>query len=210
MTGLLVLALILQSTLQGPRNLEVPDKVNPPLVVPAGTTIPVSLITRLSTKNAGEGDGVYARTVFPVTVEDEIVIPVGSYIRGKVVEVDRPGRVKGKPELTISFQTIVLPNGQNLDIFGTLASVGGDARKTGETSVEGDSSTGEDLKRIGTLAADGALIGVIGSRSGKGAAIGAGVGAAAGAAVALLTRGKDLVLEPGTTLEIKLDRPLEP
>ena len=50
------------------------------------------------------------------------------------------------------------------------------------------------------------MIGVI-AGSGKGAAVGGAGGAAVGAAAVLLTRGKDLVLEPGTTIEIVLDRP---
>jgi len=62
---------------------------------------------------------------------------------------------------------------------------------------------------VGTTTAEGALIGVIANK-GKGAAIGGAGGAAAGAAAVLLTRGKDLVLEPGTTFEIVLDRPIEP
>src|SRR5207245_1990094 len=78
--------------------------------------------------------------------------------------------------------------------------------RKGEATVQGDSSKGEDAKTVGTTAAQGALIGVIADR-GRGAAVGGGVGAAAGAAAVLLTRGKDLVLEPGTTIEIVLDRP---
>jgi hypothetical protein len=54
------------------------------------------------------------------------------------------------------------------------------------------------------------VLGGIGSRSVKGAGVGAAAGGAIGAATVLLTRGKDIVLPPGTTLEIVLDRPLEP
>lgn len=207
----MVTFLICLLALQGPKELKVPDesKILPPLVVPAGTTIPVSLVSRISTKHASPGDGVYARTVFPVTVSDKIVIPVGSFVRGKIAEVERPGRVKGKPELTITFQSLILPSGRTLDIYATLGSVGDSGRRKGESSIEGDSSKGQDAATIGSTAAQGAVIGAIGAR-GKGAAVGAGVGAAAGAAAVLLTRGKDVVLEAGTTLEIVLDRRLEP
>jgi hypothetical protein len=53
------------------------------------------------------------------------------------------------------------------------------------------------------------LIGVLAGH-GKGAAVGGAAGGAVGAATVLLTRGPDLVLQPGTTIEIVLDRPLEP
>ena len=180
-----------------------------PVVVPAGTIIPVSLTSRVSTKHAREGDGVYGKTVFPITINNKIVIPEGSNLRGKITEIRRPGRVKGKGELTLTFQTLVLPNGTTLPIYTSLGGVGGTAERKGEATVQGDTSKGHDAKTVGTTTAQGALIGVIADR-GRGAAIGGGIGAAAGTAAVLLTRGKDLVLDPGTTIEVVLDRPLEP
>ncbi|OLC37509.1 MAG: hypothetical protein DMG18_06240 [Acidobacteria bacterium] len=211
MIGLIIVAALLQQPSQrGPRSLDIdPSKVQPPVVVPAGTVIPVTLTSRISTKNARDGDGIYGKTVFPITVNNKIVIPEGSFVRGKVTEIRRPGRVKGKGELTLNFQTLVLPGGITVPIYTSLGGAGGAGERKGEATVQGDSSKGEDAKTVGTTAAQGALIGVIADR-GKGAVVGGGVGAAAGTAAVLLTRGKDLVLEPGTTIEIVLDRPIEP
>jgi type IV secretion system protein VirB10 len=196
MIGLVILAALLQQP-------------SAAVVVPAGTVIPVSLTNRITTKHAKDGDGVYARTVFPITIDNKIVIPEGSHLRGKITEVRKPGRVKGKGELTLTFQTLVLPNGTTLPIYTSLGSAGGAGERRGEATVQGDSSKGHDAKTVGTTTAEGALIGVIADR-GTGAAIGGGIGAAAGAAAVLFTRGKDLVLEPGTTIEIVLDRSIEP
>ena len=208
MIGLVILAALLQQ--QGPRSLDIdPSKVQPPVVVAAGTVIPVTLTSRINTKNAKDGDGVYGKTTFPITINNKIVIPEGSFVRGKVTEVRRPGRVKGKAELTLNFQTLVLPSGITVPIYTSLGGVGSSGERKGEVTVQCDSRKGEDAKTVGTTAAQGALIGVIADR-GRGAAVGGGVGAAAGAAAVLLTRGKDLVLEPGTTIEIVLDRPVEP
>ena len=211
MIGLVIVAALLQQPSQkGPRSLDIdPSKVQPPVVVPAGTVIPVTLTSRISTKNARDGDGIYGKTVFPITFNNKIVIPEGSFVRGKVTEIRRPGRVKGKGELTLNFQTLVLPGGITVPIYTSLGGAGGAGERKGEATVQGDSSKGEDAKTVGTTAAQGALIGVIADR-GKGAVVGGGVGAAAGTAAVLLTRGKDLVLEPGTTIEIVLDRPIEP
>ncbi len=180
-----------------------------PIVVPAGTVIPIRLTSKVTTKHAKDGDGVYGKTAFPITVNNKIVIPEGSNVRGKITQIRQPGRVKGKAALSLSFQTLVLPDGTTLPIYSSLGGLGGAAERTGEATVQGDSSKGEDAKTVGTTAAQGALIGVIADR-GKGAAIGGGIGGAAGAAAVLLSRGKDVVLEPGTTIEIVLDRPLEP
>jgi len=210
MIGFIVLAAVLGQAQQGPKSLDVdPSKVLPPVVVPAGTVIPVTLTSRVTTKNAKDGDGVYGKVSFPITVDNKIVIPEGSHVRGKITEVKRPGRVKGKGELTLSFQTLVLPNGHTIPIYTSLGGAGGAGRRKGEATVEGDSSKGEDAKTVGTTAASGAVIGVI-ANGGKGAAAGGAGGAAVGTAAVLLSRGKDLVLEPGTTIEIVLDQPVEP
>jgi len=210
MIGFAIFALLLQQPLQGPKSLDVdPAKVLPPVVVPAGTVIPVSLTNRISTKNAKDGDGVYGRTVFPITLNNKIVIPEGSHVRGKITEVLRPGRVKGKAELTITFQTLILPSGITIPIYSSLGGANGAGARKGEATIQGESSKGDDAKTIGGTAAQGALIGVIADR-GAGAAAGGVAGAAVGTAAVLLTRGKDLVLEPGTTIEIVLDRPIEP
>src|SRR5262245_50760417 len=107
MFGIIVLAAMLGQGLQGPKkSLDVnPDKVLPAVIAPAGTVIPVTLTARISTKHAKDGDGIYGKTAFPVTVNNKIVIPEGSHVRGKISEVRRPGRVTGKAELTLSFQT---------------------------------------------------------------------------------------------------------
>jgi len=206
----LLFALLLQDV--GPRNLQVGEnsRIKAPLVVPVGTTIPLALVNSISTKTAKDGDGVYARTTFPITVNNEIVIPVGTSIKGKVTEVVRPGRVKGKAELTISFQQIIFPSGNTLPLYATLGSVGEAGTRKGETTIEAEGTKGEDAGTVAATSANGAIIGGLGSRTVKGAGIGAGAGAAVGSAIVLLTRGKDVVLHPGTTLEIVLDRPIEP
>jgi type IV secretion system protein VirB10 len=210
MIAVIFLATLLAQGQQGPKSLDVdPSKILPPLIVPAGTVIPITLTSRITTKHAKDGDGIYGKTAFPVTVDNKIVIPEGSYVRGKITEVKRPGRVKGKGELALNFQTLVLPSGITLPIYTSLGGAGGAGERKGEATIEGDASKGEDAKTVGTTAAQGGLIGVI-AGGGKGAAIGGAGGAAVGAIGVLLSRGQDLVLEPGTMVEIVLDRPVEP
>jgi type IV secretion system protein VirB10 len=210
MVWTLLFALVLQDV--GPRNLQVNEaaKVKAPLSVPSGTTIPIALVNSISTKTAKDGDGVYARTTFPITINNQIVIPVGTSIKGRITAVQRPGRVKGKAELTISFQQIIFPNGNTLPLYATLGSVGEAGNRRGETTIESEGTKGQDAGTVAGTAANGAIIGGLGDRSIKGAGIGGAAGAGVGAAIVLLTRGKDVVLHPGTTLEIVLDRPIEP
>jgi len=74
--------------------------------VQTGTKVPLSLINSISTKHSAEGDRVYLETVFPVLVNGRIVVPVGSYVAGTVTKVKRPGRVRGKAELFIRFDSL--------------------------------------------------------------------------------------------------------
>ena len=67
----------------------------PRIVVPANTTIPVSLRNTISSRTAYVGQAIYCQTVYPIVVNDRIAIPVGSYVKGAVAQVVRAGRVKG-------------------------------------------------------------------------------------------------------------------
>jgi hypothetical protein len=206
MRGLIVAAMLMMQTGQGPRDIQVVDKPKI-LVVPQGTAFPVALLNRLSTKNLEPGARIYAQTVVPVTAANKIVIPVGSHVNGKVVEVEKPGRVKGKPSLTITFQKLILPSGLTLDLYASIGGSDTGVRK-GEATIEGESQKGKDVEDIAVRSSGGAIGGAI-YRGAKGAGVGAGIGAAAGLAEVLIRRGDDLTLERGTTIEIVLDQALE-
>jgi len=185
-------------------------------VVPAGTRIPLAMINSISTKQAAVGDRVYLETVFPIRVDDRIVIPPGSYVAGTVTNVKRPGRVKGRGELYIRFDSLTLPNGVTRDFRARVGSLDGEAKERldrEEGKIESSSDKSGDARTVGETAAAGASVGVIAGaasgRPGLGAGIGAAAGAAAGLVGVLLTRGPDAVLPKGTTLEMVLDRPLE-
>ena len=81
------------------------------VLVPSGTRLGVTLENGISTATAKPGDSVYMRTSFPITINNKVVVPVGSYLRGEITDAKRPGRVKGKGELRLRLNTMVLPNG---------------------------------------------------------------------------------------------------
>src|SRR5437764_14661868 len=87
------------------------NPANKDYVVDTGTRVPLSLINSVTTKHAAEGDRIYLETVFPIMVSGKIVIPPGSYVAGTVTQVKRPGRMKGRGEIYLRFDTLTLPNG---------------------------------------------------------------------------------------------------
>lgn len=195
--------------------------------VQTGTRIPLGLMNSVSTKTAAAGDRVYLQTVYPILAGNRILIPPGSYVNGTVTKSTRPGRVKGRGELYVRFDSLTLPNGVIREFRSRLGSIdgqqGGELEKK-EGVVLSDTNRGGDLKTVASAAGTGASIGAItgavsnsaasgiGSAprigSGSGAAIGAGIGAAAGLIGVLVTRGPDAVLAKGSTVEMILDRPL--
>src|SRR5581483_10462511 len=66
------------------------------VMIPAGTKIPIALKNTISTKANHEGDPIYARSTFPVVVNDKIVIPAGTYVQGKISAIRPAGRIKGR------------------------------------------------------------------------------------------------------------------
>ena len=98
-----------------------------PFVVDTGTHIPLSLINSVSTKNSVPGDRVYLETVFPILVDGKIVIPPGSYVAGTITEVMRPGKVKGRGEFHLRFDSLTLPNGTTRDFRARVSGIDGRA-----------------------------------------------------------------------------------
>jgi type IV secretion system protein VirB10 len=180
------------------------------IVVPAGTKLPLVLHNAVSTRNAHPGDPVYLETVFPIVQDDRILIPAGSYVQGEITETHRPGRVKGTGEMRIRLTTMILPNGYTVrfDAVPANAGTGGNETTGNEGEIKGDTNKAGEVGTVIRTTGVGAGIGGIASRTGKGAGIGAGVGAAAGVAAVLLSRGPELELPRGTTLDAVLDRPL--
>ncbi len=183
--------------------------------VPAGTKVLLSLKSAINTKTAQQGDGVYLVSSFPVVGNARIMIPVGVYVQGVVDRVVRPGRVKGRAQLDLHFTTIIFPNGQVVEVPGVLNSLpGSDGPKVkgNEGTVEQAGNKGRDVANVLKGAAIGAEGGVIGGAASgdvaKGVGYGSAAGAAAGAIYTLFTRGNDIVIPTGTSVEMVLQRPL--
>jgi type IV secretion system protein VirB10 len=186
-----------------------------PYVVASGTTVPLSLINTISTKHSAVGDRVYLETAFPVVVNAKIVIPVGSYVAGTVSEVKKPGRVKGRGELYVRFDSLTLPNGVTREFRARVNGADGHSNKELEQSEgkiisegnkSGDARTVAETTSAG--ASIGSIAGAVTGHVGTGLSVGAAAGAAAGLVGVLATRGPDAVLQRGSTVDMVLDRPL--
>ncbi len=187
----------------------------PGITIPRGTRVPLVLINSISTKHASPGDRVYLESVYPVPVDGRIDIPPGTYVSGTVTSVKRPGRMKGRGELFLRFEQLILPNGTIRDLVGRVGALDGRSPEDfdrEEGKVTSESNKGGDARSVGEATAAGASIGVIAGAAGGKAGLGVGVGAAVGAAAGLIgvlaSRGPEAILEKGTQLDMVLDRDL--
>jgi len=176
----------------------------------AGTRIALTLKHAITTRNARESDPVYAETAFPVVSNGHVVIPVGTYVQGVIQRSQRPGRVKGRGELVIHFNTLIFPTGYTLLLPGALDNIPGaektDMKDAKEGTVESQGTKGKDVKTVASATGTGAAIGAMATGGLKGTGIGGLAGAGVGLASVLLTRGPDVRIESGTLVEMVLQR----
>jgi hypothetical protein len=185
------------------------------VTIPAGTKIPLSLKQAISTKNAREGDAVYAETSFPFVVGDRVIVPAGAYIQGKIAHVERAGHGHGRAEILMHFTSMIYPSGYTVMLPGSVENTPGADNKSvkdSEGTIQQDSDTGKKVEDAakggvyGTLG--GATAGGLATGGLNGARVGAGVGAAAGIGWALLKRGNDVKVDVGTSIEMEIQRPI--
>ena len=182
------------------------------VVIPAGSKIPLSLKQAISTKNAREGDAVYAETVFPFVLNDRMLIPAGTYIQGKIMHTEHPGRSKKRAEILIHFTSMIYPSGYTVLLPGSIDNTpGADNKgvKDSEGTIQQDKDTGKRVEDAAKGAAVGGTVGSIGGLAAgglNGARYGGLAGLAGGVAWALLKHGPDVKLDVGTSIEMEIQR----
>jgi len=180
--------------------------------IPKGSHALLSFINSISTRTAREGDYVYLRTATPIVADGAVLVPTNSYVQGIVTHSKRSGRVKGVAELGIRIETLTLPSGKVVKMTPSLSSVdsgGGDQKIVGkETEIRQGTDHGADAVKIAGSAGMGAAIGGLADRSWKGAGIGGAAGSGLGLATVLLTRGREVELHQGATVDVVFDRPV--
>ena len=172
-------------------------------IIANNTRMTATLKTPVSTKVSQNGD----RFQMEVTSPSEYS---GAIIEGRVAKTERSGRVSGRANMSLEFDTIRLRNGQSYRFAGIVDDVslasGEKVTVNNEGTVRDNNQTTKTVTRAGIGAAIGAIIGAI-AGGGSGAAIGAGVGAGAGAGSVILQGRDDVELGEGTTFSLTATAP---
>lgn len=165
------------------------------LTVERHAVIGIRLDYAVSSRTARVEDRITATVSRNVTVDGRVAIPEGARLEGTITGVDRGGRFRDRPRLSLQFDTMILTDGTRLSI------------KTDAIVREGDSPSADAAARVGAGTAAGAIIGsVLGGK--KGAVIGGVTGAAAGTATVMSGDGNETALKSGAPLTVRLTEPL--
>ncbi|HEX6853293.1 MAG TPA: hypothetical protein VF139_17990 [Candidatus Polarisedimenticolaceae bacterium] len=168
------------------------------VTVPQGTEVHMTLASSVGSATSSVGDTVTGTTTSAIVIGDQVAIPVGSTIHGRVTGVDPATKGLDVSEkggaIALAFTKLTTPAGDSSSMSGSLTSIAKSGGKTGGI--------------IGGSAAGGALLGKILGGSTKDAAIGAVIGTGIGTGIAAGTKGKEVVIPAGTDLALTLDQPL--
>src|SRR6202451_3585138 len=177
-----------------PAPAPLPPPPPPPIVIPAGTTITVTLDQTVNSQTANNGDPFAASLAVPVTSGTLVVLPVGTKVGGTVVTAQSAGKFKGNALLQLVIDSVRI-NGTRYPM------------QTNEFEDVGKGRGKRTAVGAGGGAAFGAIVGAL-AGGGKGAAIGALAGGGAGTAGAAFTGKKDIVLPAETAVSFRLRTPL--
>lgn len=175
---------------------EMPEsEVSASVVVPPGTEIQLELGTALSTEDNQTGDRFDATVLTPVMRDGNTAIPAGATVRGRVTAVQPPSDER-PAVLKLDFDQIEA-FGETYPLDATLTRA--------EIETGSDSSTGEDVAKVGVGTAAGAVLGRVIGGDATGTLVGAAVGAAAGTAIVLSNKDEVATMEEGSVMTIRLD-----
>lgn len=179
------------------------------LALPMGTAVKMKLETILSTIANKAGDPFAGRVVEDVSMNGQVVIPVGSSIQGHVMRVNSTRRYKGLPALDLHPESVTTPDGQkytlNAVVVDTDPSSG--TKVNDEGTIQGQGMDKRDKIEVAGGTAGGAVLGGLMAGSAKGTLVGAVVGGTA-AVVYWLSKHKSATLQPGTEIVMELSRPM--
>jgi hypothetical protein len=179
------------------------------ITVPAGTKIALGLVRALSVKHAKAGDDVNLQITFPVTADNQMVIPPGTYVTGPIEKILERDKSRALLRFQMRFASLIFATGYVATISGPVTVDSYIAELTVPNLPSGmpvpvlaaaNGPTPPPLPPLPPLPGSGA----------RTAIIGLGVAGAVGAVIAgvVFAHHSDVFMEAGTPMEIYLPAPL--
>jgi hypothetical protein len=164
------------------------------ITIPAGQSMLIRMIDGVDSSKNHVGDVFHASLETDLTIGNTLVARKGTDVYGRLANAQKSGTFSGKSELQLELTRIVI-DGKDYPVVSS------------DYTLQGKGQGASTAKKVGGVAAAGAIIGAI-AGGGKGAAIGAAAGGAAGAGVQVLTKGQQVKVPSETLLEFRLQQPV--
>ena len=183
------------------------------------TKAKIVLQTQLSSKLSEVGDQITAVLYEPIYVNGQLVMPRGTEFHGRVTSVAPAKRRMKGAQMGIIFERFAMPWGEEPAAVMLTAiddwTNNEKLKANDEGQVKGDRNGGkaaENVQRGGEIGAAGAGAVILGGAAAGGGpgVYGAGAGVLGGGLLAglLLTKGKEVRLQPGAIFRIKFTKPV--
>ncbi|TCK75694.1 hypothetical protein [Acidipila rosea] len=147
--------------------------------LPEGTNINARLIDSLSTKETANGSLFRAQVTSNVYKNGRVIIPAGSELRGRVVQVEQGHHFGPAATLRLRPESVILPDGSAYHLYAQVISSGAQNTRVGsEGGIQPGTHYRKDAVEYGAGAGTGALLGAkIAGPTGAlvGTAVGAGL-----------------------------------
>jgi hypothetical protein len=163
------------------------------ITIPAGQSLLVRMIDGVDSSKNHVGDVFHASLETDLYIGNSIVARKGTDVYGRLANAEKSGTFTGKSELQLELARMVI-DGKDYPLVSS------------DYTLQGKGQGASTAKKVGGIAAAGAIIGAI-AGGGKGAAIGAAAGGATGAGVQVLTKGAQVKVPSETLLEFRLQQP---
>lgn len=84
--------------------------------IPAGTKLSLRMLTPIDTASNTEGTSFTAMLVSDQKEDDDVILPMGSIVRGNIKSITPAKRMSKGPILYLDFDHVVTPNGRQLPL----------------------------------------------------------------------------------------------
>lgn len=176
------------------------------------TKAKIILQSRLSSKLSEVGDPVTAVLDEPLYADGQLVLPRGTEFRGRVTQVTPAKRGQKGGSIALAFERVALSWGEeqisvvvtSVDDWDKNEKLKADSEGKVQGGHRGD-ATARNVERGGAIGGAGAGVVIL-----SGGALGAGAGALGGGLLAglLLTKGGEVVVQPGAVFRVKFVKPV--
>jgi hypothetical protein len=176
--------------------------------LPEGTNIRVRLSQPLSTNDSQPGTPFKAVVIRNVFNGNNLIIPVGSEMRGRITYVSQGHHVGPHATLRLRPEAVILPDGTAYHLYAEVAETDANGTRTDdEGGIQTTTHYKKDAAEYGAGAGTGAIVGGVVAGP-MGAGVGTLVGAGAVTTHMLLQNPQALKLPEGTMLVFSLTQPM--